>query len=208
MTMQTSSRVLALSGAAVLLLVAGIHAGSATMAVHGITVRLSQEGRVVVATCRYAGGTVVAGARTTVFAPGRDTPYLTGTTDPEGLFAFLPDTRGEWRVVVDDGMGHRREARLEVASPPGDAARHERPEGSSLTGGAPSRETEEDSHHPDAEHDSADHAHDQTEHRHEGVSSSEVADADRPWKLATGLGLIFGLTGFAYGFTGRRQRGE
>jgi hypothetical protein len=43
-----------------------------------------------------------------------------------------------------------------------------------------------------------------TTHAH--IHSQESEGSDRPWKLATGLGLIFGLTGFAYGFTARQQR--
>jgi nickel transport protein len=187
MTMLRSIRALVLSGTGFLLLVAGVHAASAATAFHGITVRLSQEGRVVVATSRYDGGIPVAGAQATVFAPGGDTPYLTGTTDPAGVFAFLPATGGEWRVVVDDGMGHRREARLGVTAPQGE--------------GAP-RES------PDAEHDHGDHPHDHhhPEDEHDHALSPDLGDSDRPWKLATGLSLIFGLTGFAYGFTARRQR--
>jgi hypothetical protein len=212
MTMLTPCRWLALSGTGLLLLVAGAHAASAATALHGITVRLSQEGRVVVATCQYEGGIPVAGAQASVFAPGEDTPYLAGTTDPAGLFAFLPGIEGgEWRVVVDDGMGHRREARLEVTPLPGDGARQERPEGSTLPGGSPSQEPGEDGRHPDTEHDLAEHDHgahdhDHPEHEQDPTSSPDMGDSDRPWKLATGLSLIFGLTGFAYGFTARRQR--
>lgn len=185
--------------------------------VHGITVRLAREGRVVVATCRYDGGIPVAGALTTVLAPGVDTPYLTGTTDPAGLFTFLPGTPGEWRVVVDDGMGHRREARIDVAAAPETGGERDRPEASGLPG------HEEHGEHRDHEHHHADHEHDHAEstghvdhagageqgdHTHDAahIHSQESEGSDRPWKLATGLGLIFGLTGFAYGFTARQQR--
>lgn len=42
-----------------------------------------------------------------VFAPGGGAkPVLTGVTDRNGCFLFLPDTAGVWRVSVDDGMGH------------------------------------------------------------------------------------------------------
>jgi hypothetical protein len=192
--------------------------------VHGITVRLAREGRVVVATCRYDGGIPVAGALVTVLAPGVDAPYLTGTTDPAGLFTFLPGTPGEWRVVVDDGMGHRREARIDVATGPETGGERDRPEALGLA------EHEEHGEHRDHEHHHADHEHDQADHEHDHAESTEHVDpagggehgdpthdaalihsqesegSDRPWKLATGLGLIFGLTGFAYGFTARQQR--
>ncbi len=148
---------------------------SPLLLLHGMTVRMTMEGRVVVTTCHYDGGIPVADAQVTLFAPGEDEVYLTGTTDPAGLFAFVPNNPGNWRVGVDDGMGHRREARLEVGAAPG-----------------------QEEHGHDALH--ADHTHEAAlPHTHEPEGS------DRPWRLAAGLGLIFGLTGFAYGFTARRQ---
>jgi len=186
--------------------------------VHGITVRLTLEGRVVVATCSYDGGTPVAGATVTWFAPGLDAPYQTGATDPAGLSAFVPGGPGEWRAVVDDGMGHRREARIQVSGPPwgGNA-------GGSAEASAPPQEGDHGDHVHDepggAEHPAAHTEHAGTAEQGEPVEgpanasgsaahthSLEPGGSDRPWKLATGLGLIFGLTGFAYGFTARRER--
>jgi nickel transport protein len=152
-------------------------ASPTTAYLHGITVRLAPEGRTVVATCHYEGGTPVAGANVTLFAPGVDAPYLAGSTDPAGFYAFVPSNSGEWRIVVDDGMGHRREARIEVVGDLGVALDHEHPEASSAVAA------------------SGDHAH-----------SHEAEGSDRPWKLATGLSVIVGLTGFSYGFTARRTR--
>ena len=36
--------------------------------------------------------------------------FQTGRTDANGVFAFVPDTAGEWGFIVDDGMGHRKES--------------------------------------------------------------------------------------------------
>lgn len=157
--------------------------------VHGITVRLTLEGRVVVATCSYDGGTPVAGATVTWFAPGVEAPFQAGATDQAGLFAFLPAGPGEWRAVVDDGMGHRREARIQVSGPPW---------AESSGAGAEASAPPQGGDHPDHVHDEPGDTADTHSHEAEG--------SDRPWKLATGLGLIFGLTGFAYGFTARRER--
>jgi nickel transport protein len=52
-----------------------------------------------------------------VFAPDdTETPYQEGCSDRNGCFAFVPDTNGIWRVTVDDGMGHRMEARVDASS--------------------------------------------------------------------------------------------
>jgi nickel transport protein len=75
-----------------------------------------REGRVVVAACHYDGGTPVTGAQVTLYSPEGDEPYQTGITDPEGVFVFLPANPGEWRLVVDDGMGHRREASIQTST--------------------------------------------------------------------------------------------
>jgi hypothetical protein len=143
--------------------------------VHGFTIRLTWEGRVVVATCHYDGGTPVTGAHVTLYSPGNDAPYQTGITDPAGVFVFLPNSPGEWRLAVDDGMGHRREARIQAAMAEGAVP--------SSDGDGPVRRVSDYSH-------------------------TESSGAELPWKLFAGLGLIVGLTGFAYGFTARRTQGS
>jgi nickel transport protein len=140
---------------------------------HGMTLVLEQRGDVVVATVRYAGGTPVVGADVVIRAPG-DAAYQSGTTDAAGLFAFVPAHPGEWQVLVDDGMGHRRTARLafETAAAPaqdnGDAGAGEATVGGTISG-APAE--------------------------------------TMPWRLATGLSLLLGLTGFGYGVAARRRNG-
>lgn len=55
----------------------------------------------------YDDGTPVSFSDVKVFAPDAgEKATLTGMTDRNGCFLFLPDTGGVWRVTVDDGMGH------------------------------------------------------------------------------------------------------
>jgi len=62
----------------------------------------------------YHGGGPMAFCDVRVYRPGdAEGAFHTGTTGPLGRFAFVPDTSGTWRVVVDDGMGHVAE--IEVA---------------------------------------------------------------------------------------------
>lgn len=56
----------------------------------------------------YSDGAPMAFAEITVFAPD-EAEYQNARTDAKGRFAFLPDTPGAWRVVINDGMGHRSE---------------------------------------------------------------------------------------------------
>ena len=54
-------------------------------------------------TARYDSGEPMSGAQVTVYAPSEpSTPWLTGTCDDEGRFAFTPDPSdpGTWDVQV------------------------------------------------------------------------------------------------------------
>lgn len=63
----------------------------------------------------YDDGSPMAFCDANVFAPGEDEEaYQAGTTDRNGCLAFVPDTNGTWRVVVDDGMGHSVRAPVDV----------------------------------------------------------------------------------------------
>ncbi len=43
---------------------------------------------------------------TVFFGAAEDSVFTTGETDEIGRYSFFPDSGGEYRVVVDDGMGH------------------------------------------------------------------------------------------------------
>src|SRR5690606_12976542 len=50
-----------------------------------------------------------------VFGPQyTQSPYQTGVTDPRGIFAFVPPEPGDWRIIIDDGYGHRAEQTIPV----------------------------------------------------------------------------------------------
>ncbi len=66
----------------------------------------------------YAGGEPMAYASIKVFAPNEaEVEYQNAHTDKTGRFAFVPGGQGPWRIVADDGMGHRQEALLDIAAP-------------------------------------------------------------------------------------------
>lgn len=82
---------------------------------HGVDHEVFEAGTGIVA--RYSDQTPMAYCDVAVFAPGAtDDQFQTGSTDPNGCFAFVPDTSGVWRVTVDDGMGHLLTAELSVDS--------------------------------------------------------------------------------------------
>jgi nickel transport protein len=53
-------------------------------------------------------------ARVTVLAPGANLKFQSGRTDRNGRFCFFPDVSGNWKVVVDDEMGHRLKVTVPV----------------------------------------------------------------------------------------------
>lgn len=83
---------------------------------HGVTMttRLLDDD-IVVTFAKYSTGEPMAYAEVTVYAPGKDdVAYQNGNADSQGRFAFLPTSHGAWRIVVNDGMGHRAETMVDV----------------------------------------------------------------------------------------------
>ena len=89
--------------------------GAAPVALaHGMKAELKESTAAVVVACVYSSGDP-ADAEVLVYSPveqGRIFQRL--RTDIRGLASFVPDSPGTWRVVADDGMGHRTELELEV----------------------------------------------------------------------------------------------
>lgn len=55
------------------------------------------------------------GADVTVWDPSSaDAAFISGRTDANGAFAFVPDRPGSWRIVADDGRGHRESIDLKI----------------------------------------------------------------------------------------------
>lgn len=81
---------------------------------HGMLAEVRTSTPAVVVACAYMDGGP-ADAEVLVYSPaepGRIFQRL--RTDIRGLASFVPDTAGTWRVVADDGMGHRTELELAV----------------------------------------------------------------------------------------------
>ena len=88
---------------------AGLLVAGALVA-HDLSVGQRQEGGAVILTAIYGGSEPAAFCQVSVRAPGKpEAEYQTGRTDARGRFAFVPEGTGDWRVVVDDELGHRLE---------------------------------------------------------------------------------------------------
>ena len=79
---------------------------------HGVRVESVPSAGVVF---RYDEGSPAAFADVTVWGPAAgEEPYLRGTTDAAGTFAFCPSAQGRWKIRVDDGLGHAAETEIVV----------------------------------------------------------------------------------------------
>jgi nickel transport protein len=54
----------------------------------------------------YSTGEPMSYALFIVYSPDNKI-FQKGRTDKNGKFCFLPDQKGKWNIIVDDGMGHR-----------------------------------------------------------------------------------------------------
>lgn len=63
----------------------------------------------------YSTGEAMSYREAKVFSPS-DTQfaYQSGRTDESGRFSFVPNVKGEWRVIVRDEEGHQCEARINI----------------------------------------------------------------------------------------------
>jgi nickel transport protein len=73
----------------------------------------------VVVRSAYGASEPASSIKVEIYAPGQpQTPWQAGVTDQEGYFAFRASRVGQWRVVVDDGFGHKIERSVEFNSAP------------------------------------------------------------------------------------------
>lgn len=79
---------------------------------HGVTGKTGTGG--IVVSAMYDTGEAMDYAKVTILAPDANLKFQSGRTDRNGRFCFFPDVSGNWKVVVDDEMGHRLEVNVPV----------------------------------------------------------------------------------------------
>jgi len=82
---------------------------AASMFAHGVDCTFGSKAKSVKA--RYDDGSPMSYCDVQIFSPdGKE--FQSGVTDRNGVFSFLPDTEGEWKIEIDDGMGHKANERV------------------------------------------------------------------------------------------------
>ena len=63
----------------------------------------------------YSTGEKMSYCEAKIFSP-RDSKFAaqSSRTDEQGRVAFIPDSVGEWRIIVNDGQGHQCEAKINI----------------------------------------------------------------------------------------------
>lgn len=81
---------------------------------HGVQYSASRENTVVIH-ASYSSGEPMAYSQIKIYSPeDADIEFQNGRTDRNGVFAFFPDTEGEWTIKADDGAGHGFTGKIDV----------------------------------------------------------------------------------------------
>ena len=109
-------------GVASLVFAALLLMGAAQAHAHALYAAHTLQGSVALVQFAYAGGQVPTYAKVEVYSPAdAKVEFQNGRTDAQGRFAFMPDTPGQWRIIMADNMGHRVEHAVDVSSAQGSA---------------------------------------------------------------------------------------
>jgi len=81
---------------------------------HGVVHEVNRENTVVIKV-GYDDGEPMSYAEVKIYSPDNSkVEYQNGRTDKNGCFSFLPPRTGEWKIVINDGMGHGVVTRVPV----------------------------------------------------------------------------------------------
>lgn len=73
---------------------------------HGVLGKTSMQKGILVE-AEYDDGEPMSYSSTEIFDLEGKLPFQSGRTDRNGRFLFYPDKAGDWKIIVNDGMGHR-----------------------------------------------------------------------------------------------------
>lgn len=93
---------------------------TAVLPAHDLQTKVEDRPPFVVISAAYEGTEPASFIAVTVLPPAsaniKADAFQTGRTDFEGKFVFIPTTAGDWRVRLDDEMGHRVDLVAKVGS--------------------------------------------------------------------------------------------
>ena len=91
--------------------------GASPAQAHALYAAHTWQGSVALVQFAYAGGEQPTYAKVEVYSPADSkVEFQNGRTDAQGRFAFMPDTPGQWRIIMADNMGHRVEHAVDAGA--------------------------------------------------------------------------------------------
>ncbi len=143
---------------------------------HDLDIEVKLNFPTVISRSLYAADEPAGNAMISVFSPADSKkPYQTGTTDMLGYFTFIPNVKGDWIIKADDGHGHREQMKVTVSA---EFMNPPKPEAEAPAEAVPPASFTE------------------TEYSKPQIPT--------PYKIIVGLSLIFGITGFYYGYKAKQ----
>jgi nickel transport protein len=90
-----------------------------TIYAHGVDVYdVTKDSGAGIVRFMYSTGEPMMYAKVKLYPPSRpDVESLQSITDRNGVFAFIPDEEGEWRIDAEDGMGHKGTISIGAGAP-------------------------------------------------------------------------------------------
>ena len=83
---------------------------------HGVAYEMVETSPAVTFKSGFSSGDPIAYGQVLIYAPDNaEVEFQNGRTDRNGVFSFLPDRPGIWKVEVDGGLGHKLIFDVEVA---------------------------------------------------------------------------------------------
>lgn len=75
---------------------------------HGVAYEMVETSPTVTFKAGFSSGDPIAYGQVLIYAPDNaEVEFQNGRTDKNGVFSFLPDSPGIWKVEVDGGLGHK-----------------------------------------------------------------------------------------------------
>ncbi len=149
---------------------------TANIMAHGVHVDVSLQYPVVITKSYYSANQPLKWADIKIYSPDNaEEPYQTGKTGQAGYFAFIPNRAGDWKVIIDDLQGHRKETIITI----------------------------EEGFFNEEEQEVIIVADTTLQHTHS--HAKEEPGISGFYSIILGLAIIFGITGIFYGLKARQQ---
>lgn len=92
-----------------------IYLNSNVVSAHGTGHRLLTDTNTVTVEFFYSYNEPMSYSEILVFSPqDQKLEYQNGRTDQKGRFSIFPEIPGTWKIIANDGMGHKETATIEI----------------------------------------------------------------------------------------------